>query len=213
MQIISASFPFTFNYGDSNQTPGLNISARIYDVTSGIPVLLGSVVLSVATGGVYCGNYQGQGGKTYLVICSVYTDSSFTSLDPNYSPGVECYKDLESPATQFPFNYGAFDGATTLDVAAEIYDTSLGAPAFLQQSILTEVFGGIYFGYYNGIFGHSYQIVKLVFTDGTYTVRDPDRPPGVDSFQIFPPTAVTNIFRSATLVGQKYSANLRAGPC
>jgi hypothetical protein len=48
---------------------------------------------------------------------------------------------------------------------------------------MTLVLGGVYFGYLNGTLLHSYEVLKFVYTDGTYTVISDQYSPGTDSLQ------------------------------
>lgn len=212
MILFNPSNLFTFNYPAFDQVTNLSVQARIYDVTTGAPSLVSSVVLSNLLSGFYSGTFQGQSGKAYLVITNVYTDGTFTTVDPSRSPAAECYKSSDAPVGYAPFNYGAFDQESNLDVEASVYDVTTGTPNFISKTALAHVFSGVYFGSFSGTENHVYEVVKFVYTSDIIPIVDSNWSAGSDVFQLFSQngTVVTNTLRAAILTGQSTSAILKA---
>lgn len=88
----------------------------------------------------------------------------------------------------FNFDYTTYDGATGLDVAAQVWDNSSGIPGSLVSTVpMTHTSLGAYIGQFTPGDDKKYSVISTVYTDGTYATRDPDRP-----------TATTNV-RSVNL--------------
>lgn len=202
MQYVQSSIEFNFNYGAYDQNDSLFVAAQIYEVTTGTPVFLEQVEMTNFEDGVYFGTYTGDGLKAYLIIIAVYTDGTYTSLDSNYTPSAECYQELGDNLTRFFFNYGAYDFADDLFIAANIQQ--VGVAPDVAQVPMDYVTLGVYFGSMVGALGDNYIVSKVVYTDGTYVTPDATRAPGTDSIQLLSPSgaAINNIMRLATLVAQ-----------
>lgn len=91
--------------------------------------------------------------------------------------------DLIPPSGVFCFNYTAFDQATGLSVQASIYDVSTGSPVFLTTVNLSAISTGAYTGNYMASQNKTYLVAIAVFTDGTYSTVDVNRPPVAYCFQ------------------------------
>lgn len=215
MQIVSSGTPFTFNYPAYSKDVSLNVLARIYNVTTGTPILEFTQGMTNADNGVYTGNYVPITDQAYLVVMAVYNEDSFTTLDADYAPLGQCFKTIDAVDGLILFNYGSFDYDTSLNVAANVYDCTSGTVAFLAQVVMNHVTEGVYFGSYTGVLGKTYDAVKLVYTDNTYTVVDADKSPDSESFQIFTTTVqrFTTIIQQATLIGQSLKATLKESQC
>lgn len=80
------------------------------------------------------------------------------------------------------FEYAAFDQATNLNVAADIYDIT-STPAFVQRVTMPHVAGGVYAASFTALAGVNYLVVKRAFTSNTLVTPDPDRAPGSEALQ------------------------------
>lgn len=77
------SFEVTFDRSD------LSVGMLVYDVT-GSPVLVsGPTLMPHLVNNTYVGSFVALGGKSYVVVKSVYTDGTLTVIDSNYSAGSE----------------------------------------------------------------------------------------------------------------------------
>ncbi len=81
---------FAFATYDSN--PGLYLSANLYDVSLNTAVLITAVTMAHVAHGVYFGSYVPTAGKTYLVDQAVYTNNTYTTLDPERSPNANSFQ-------------------------------------------------------------------------------------------------------------------------
>lgn len=85
----------------------------------------------------------------------------------------------------FSFNYRTYDSQSGLFFAAKIYDVTGGSPVLVSQVPMPEIgTSGLYVGKFTGTAGKIYEIDKLAFTDGSYTVIDGGRSPGTESVQM-----------------------------
>lgn len=90
MQIAPAGVPIPFEYSAYDLSPSLNVGMEIWDVTTGSPIIVGSVVPMVYVDkGTYFANYTFLANKIYVVNKMVYTDNTFTTPLTTYSPGSE----------------------------------------------------------------------------------------------------------------------------
>lgn len=83
------------------------------------------------------------------------------------------------------FNYVAFSGVTNLFVAALIYDVTSGLPVFNSKVTMVNQQAGVYEGSFTPQNGHSYLIIKNVYTDGTYSVVSLNWSTGADNYDAF----------------------------
>lgn len=89
MSIAQSGIPFGINYTSYDQLSSLFVRASIYDITSGSPSFVANVNLTHASAGSYNGIYTGTAGKVYAVVSAVYTDGTYSTLDPNRSPATD----------------------------------------------------------------------------------------------------------------------------
>ena len=173
--IVKGGQPCNFNYAAFDRTANLFVAALIYDVTTGSPVLVGSIIPMPSEGnGAYVGSFTPTGGHFYLVIKAVYTDGTYSTPSPDWPPSAEQYDSPTSDTTLLNFNYGAYDENTHLTINATIYDLTDSTQASI---VMAHVALGVYFGQYHGALNKSYSVLKVP-TDFT-------RAPGLDSFQTF----------------------------
>lgn len=97
----------------------------------------------------------------------------------------------------FAFNYTTFDQAIGLFVAAAVYDVS-GSPFLNSVVPMGEVANGMYSGNFTGARGHSYLVISVVFTDGTYTTPASDRAPSSECYQCEGVASPTLLFTYAS---------------
>lgn len=100
MSLAKAGAPYGFNYVAADQQTGLFIQATIYDITAGAPgVQVSQVPLFAMPGAASPGSYGGvftpAVDKVYNIVSMVYTDSGFTSLDPDRAPGCETIQSVD----------------------------------------------------------------------------------------------------------------------
>ena len=213
MQLVDGNFKFAFNYAAFTQASNLFVAGSVYDVTSGTPSFIGQVPMSHTINGAYYGTFQGTPGKTYLVITVVFTNSSYNVINPLYAPGAECYQAVQEGLYFFAYNYATYDQNDGLFLAGNVYDVTSGS-TFVEQQAMTLVDYGTYFGSFTPTVNHSYVVEKSVYTNGSYTTTDPNRAPGLDSFQSFDISGsgivITNLMKAAILVGQSTESVLEA---
>ncbi len=71
-------------------SPDLDVGMSVYDDSGPSPVLLsGPTAMILVANYTYRGKFVAGLNKNYIVIKAVYTDETFTTLDPNYSQGSE----------------------------------------------------------------------------------------------------------------------------
>lgn len=87
--LVGDQQPFNFNYVAFDALAGLFVRGLIYDDNLG---LLTAVNMADKGGGLYGGSFQGTNGKNYTVQTVVYTDGTYSTPDPNRSPGGESFQ-------------------------------------------------------------------------------------------------------------------------
>ncbi len=81
---VALSFEVTFDQ------PSLPVAMTVYDDSGANPVLLLSPFpMRLVYGNTYRAKFTPADGKSYILIKGVYTDGTFTDLDPSYSQGSE----------------------------------------------------------------------------------------------------------------------------
>lgn len=91
-QVMYVSVTFLpINYATYDANDGLFIKAHVYDITTGTPTLVTSVVLNDIDIGVYFGHFTGTLGHTYAINTAVYTDGTYLTIDTNRAPGCESF--------------------------------------------------------------------------------------------------------------------------
>ncbi len=184
MNIFNPDLPISFKYPSPDQDDGLFVRASIYDVTSGTPVFNSTVDMVDIEFGYYFGNFTGDSAHAYLIICLCYTDGTYATVDTDHAPESDVYKASNASPVFSGFDYAAFDLDSGLFVAADIVSVETGSAIIVARIHFTYVMGGVYFGSFTGSVGGVCHVIKLVFTDGTYTTPDTDYAPGSASFQL-----------------------------
>jgi len=200
MQFLKYGSPFSFNYSTYDQAAGLFVAARIYNVTSGVPIFDSQVAMAELQDGVYSGQFTGLYGQSYLVISAVYLDGTYTTLDTSRAPAAECFQDIELDTKFLLFNYGSYDQDETLYIAGNVYDSA----SFVIQVAMDHVYAGVYFAAFTGSLNKAYSVVKTVYTDAGFTTPDPNRAPSGETFQSYLFSniiVVKNVLAGAVLVG------------
>lgn len=209
MELVSSGTTFSFLFLDPLQNDSLEfVAGKVFDVSTGSAVLLDTVPMVLTEFGVYTGVYDGELGKTYLVVAASFIDGAYLVADDRAACTSE-FQIIENSVVTCAFDYTDFGQSPSLFVQASVYEVILGSPVFVTNVEMAYVTLGAYLGLFTGETGKLYSISKMVFTDGTFTVPDPDRAPGADTFQAFaiPPTVI-NSFGTATLIGQTLNAVL-----
>lgn len=85
-------------------------------------------------------------------------------------------------AQKMAFDYPAYDQATGLFVAGNVYDVSTGTPVFDSQVAMTHVGLGVYEGTFVPVGGKTYLVISAVYTDGTYGTIDTSRAAESDEY-------------------------------
>ena len=198
--IITSGF-FSFDYPTYDQDQNLIVAARVYEVTTGTPVLVATVPMPYLYGGTYVGQFTAQSAKSYLVIAAVFLDMAFTTPDPMRGPNVNCYE-CDMPTTQqVNLNYGSFDLDPTLNLAVNVF--SLNSPlTFITQVPMVYVELGAYFAQYNASIGEYYEFITLAYTDDTYTIPDVNLSPGSLCTQAYKTNVVISNFGQPILYAQ-----------
>lgn len=117
--------------------------------------------------------------------------------------------DLIQPGTAFCFNYTAFDQDETLFVATRVYDITSGSAVFVTQVAMTEIQNGLYSGNFIGLDDKTYITISLVFTDGTYSSVNSNRPPAARCFQAVQEALVEWAFNYVN-IDQEINLNIAA---
>lgn len=208
MRTVEAASKFSFKYPVYDQASNLFVMATIYDVTTGTPVLLGTVHMAYDNAG-YVGDYLAGTDVAYLVVMAVY-DSSYTTLDTTRSAVADNLFAGDPGSTNLGFNYVAFDQATNLHLGANLYDITTGTPVFVNQVVMAHVMAGAYFGSATGTEGKLYSLSKIVYTDSGLTSPDLTRGPGADVFQCFvPPDVQAQIIAALNLAAPSLKSFLQ----
>lgn len=87
------------------------------------------------------------------------------------------------PDVPFAFDYPTFDQMSGLFVRASIYEVTTGSPVLVTTVPMSEVQDGFYVGNFSGLSGKSYLVISLVYTDGTFSTIDINRPPNADCYK------------------------------
>lgn len=214
MKLVQASMPFTFNYTAYDLNAGLFIGFRVYDVSSGTPVLLTTVHGALANFGAYVGNYTPLANKTYMIIGLVFTDGTYATVDGTRAPSLAFYQTISASVTYLPFGYAAFNLEIDLNLRGTVFDMNSGSPVFVSNVSMVEVENGIYFGHFTGTAGHPYQIASVVYTNNSFSTVDTSWAPACEDYECISTASVnvTNIIRVPTLTGQSLDAVL-TGVC
>lgn len=73
----------------------------------------------------------------------------------------------------------------SLPVAMSVYDLTTGSPVLVQgPSAMSLVADYTYQGHFSGTTGRNYVIIKAVYTDGGFTVLDPNYSQGSESIVV-----------------------------
>lgn len=211
MELIVTSQKFSFNYTAYDQNDSLYVQFSLYDVTSGTAVFIQTVTGIYSDFGSYMGTFTEASVKSILVIGAVYTDDTYGTVDTSRATSADVYQVIPSSGrvTFLPFAYATYDLDDDLNLQGTVYDMSTGSPIFVENISMVDVTLGVYFGYYTGILGKSYQITSVVYTDDTFDTPDLTRAPGCDEFdsiEVF--NVYNNNFIEATLLGQTLDAIL-----
>lgn len=92
MQIVASGSPLTFEYAAYDESSVLSVAMKVYDITTiGSPVLVATTGMTHIFGGAYVANFTPVVAKQYLIHKAVYTDGSYTTLDPLRSPATETF--------------------------------------------------------------------------------------------------------------------------
>lgn len=89
------------------------------------------------------------------------------------------------PVANLTFEYQSYDATLTgLFVRMTVKDTTAGSggEVLVGHYPMLHVGGGQYLGYFTPVVNKQYSIRKAVYTDGTYTTEDFDKPCGSESF-------------------------------
>lgn len=146
----------------------LSVAAKIYDMSSGSPVLVQTSGLANLANGSYWFSFTPNSAKNYLANIAVYTDGTFTSLDSGYSPS-----DLPFGTGASVLSYTSYIAQSGLFIRAAIYDTTTGSAVFVQNLVLSLMVNGTYYGLFTVTAAHQYIASVAVYTDGTYTSINP----------------------------------------
>lgn len=85
-------------------------------------------------------------------------------------------------AVSAAFDYAAFDQATGLFVAGNVYDVSTGTPSFVQRVAASLLGLGVYAGKFVPDAGKTYLVISPAYTDGTFATIDTTRSAVADEY-------------------------------
>lgn len=209
MQIVQANQNFGFNYTAYDQSPSLNVAFNVYDVTTGTAVFLQKIIATYAGFGSYTGVFAADPAKTYVVIGVVYTDNTYVTVDTTRSPSADVYQSFGSAVLNLGFVYAAYDFANTLNIKGKVYNTTSGSPVLVGNVTMAYIAFGVYFANFNGSVLNNYQIIGVVYTDGTFTTPNFNYAPSSDSFDCV--QSGVGVIGAAYLVSQ-YGQTVNFGP-
>jgi hypothetical protein len=88
MELAPADVPLSFEVTfDAND---LHVGMSVYDDTGLTPILVaGPSAMTLVADYTYRGKFTAADGRNYIIIKAVYTDDTFSTLNPNYSQGSE----------------------------------------------------------------------------------------------------------------------------
>jgi hypothetical protein len=124
--------PFEVTYGDT----GLFVQAAIYNATTGSAVFSSDVNMTEVVTGSYVGWFTPAASSTYFVVKRVFTDGTYSVLNPNYL--------ASSETVQVGSVAGSMIGAQaivahisvpTIQTEVELADSILGSVGSATQTI------------------------------------------------------------------------------
>lgn len=94
---------------ESSFDPGLSfVAAEVKDVTAGHPGILVDTIPMVESeagvSGTYGCNFDGTAYRSYLATKNVYTDGTYTTRHPDYSPSSVAFQVIAAQASPPPSN-------------------------------------------------------------------------------------------------------------
>ena len=193
--IVSGGQQANFNYGAFDGQTGLFVGGIVYDVTTGTPNLVGDPIPMTDLGnGGYFGTFTPSAGYSYLIICAVFTDNTYVTVNPDRPCAAYNYDSFLTSSALMNFNYVADGGNSGLTILATVYNITDATQATLN---MIYVDFGVYFGQVIGQVGSNYYVTKVP-SDSNYSL-------GIESFQCFLINSGQNQQSSmiATLVGQQ----------
>ncbi len=91
--IIGSSFTWIYwDYTAFDQADSLDIRSKIFNCSTGSPVLETQIVPTYVDYGVYFGRFAGALGGTYQVLSPVYQDGTYTDVDLTRAPVGESFQ-------------------------------------------------------------------------------------------------------------------------
>lgn len=89
MNLFPSSVPVTVEV--TYDSPGLFVGLSVFDMSTGSPVQVGGVLpmANVAGTNSYVRNFTPAADKPYFFLKQVYTDNTYTAVNPSYSAGSE----------------------------------------------------------------------------------------------------------------------------
>lgn len=202
MNLVQSGQSFSFNYTTYDENPSLFIAFSIYNVTTGTPIFVSKINAQYAALGAYVATLIPAAGQTYLIIGLVYTDGTYATVDSTRSPTAQVFQSIQVGVPFFGFAYASYDQLTNLNLQGSVYDLTLGSPVFVTHPAMVSVINGVYFGSYNGMRGHTYQVVSAVYTDNSFSTPNLNYAPGCDEYEYIQPTPNILVTGVATLIGE-----------
>lgn len=203
MNVFNVGQRFSFSYVSYDQDPSLDVRFKIYDVTSGTPVFLETILANYLAFGAYEGSRVGDALTAYLVIGVVYKSGS---PDPDRSPTCDTYR--EASIQFLATAYGTYDQNDSLFIQTSVYDTSTNLPVLVSNIPMSLVDFGVYLSHFTGAVGLTLTATSAVFTDGTYTTVDINRSASSETFECLEKSVIVVELTNATLDGQSIDATI-----
>lgn len=92
MQVVTPDVALPFEITAYDQVSSLTPALKVYEVTSGSPVLVSTLPMTHVINGTYWANFTPGEGKSYVANTAFYTDpGTYATPDTRYSPGSESF--------------------------------------------------------------------------------------------------------------------------
>lgn len=89
MELARAGVAQPFEWSAYDLNAALFVAMKVYNVTTGTPVLVATVGMVHVLNGTYWGAFTPLASSSYVINLQPYTDDTYVTPNLNYSPGSE----------------------------------------------------------------------------------------------------------------------------
>ncbi len=86
VNVVPSGLPIPLEVSAFDMRADLFAGLKVFDATSGSPVLVATIPMSHLINGTYFANFTPREGKAYITNAAFYTSAALTTPDANYSP-------------------------------------------------------------------------------------------------------------------------------